>query len=117
MKAAWAIGGIIAIDLLIHLSHGAWIQLFANGSGALFGYLYLKAPTLLRHKDKFYHPTKIFDFRSGQPVLDDDQFMDAMLARISLYGENSLTPEREEADAIDLGTENTKNVIFFVLTP
>lgn len=37
--------------------------------------------------------SKIYDIRSGKPILDDEQFMDAMLARISVYGENSLSPE------------------------
>ena len=96
MKAAWAIGAIIAIDLLIHLSRGAWIPLLANGGGALFGYLYFKAPALKRHKERIYHPSKIYDIQSGRPILDDDQFMDAMLARISLYGEDSLTPEEKK---------------------
>jgi len=38
---------------------------------------------------------KVVDFKTGQPILDDDQFMDAMLARISLYGESVLTPDEK----------------------
>lgn len=94
-KAAWAIGGLLALDLLIHLSQGAWIGFLADGGGALFGYLFYKVPLLFHRKEKIYHHTKIYDIQSGLPKLDDDQFMDAMLARISLYGEDSLSPEEK----------------------
>ena len=96
LKATWAICGIIAIDLLIHLSQGAWIPLFANASGALFGFLFITIPVVMQRKAKLYHHSKIIDIQTGKPVLDDEQFMDAMLARISLYGEASLTPEEKK---------------------
>jgi hypothetical protein len=43
-----------------------------------------------------YRHSKIYDIRSGEPLLGDEQFMDAMLARISLYGEDSLAPEEKK---------------------
>lgn len=41
------------------------------------------------HETKSRH--KIFDIRTGQPVLDDDEFIDAMLNKISLHGEEALS--------------------------
>ena len=93
-----------------------WASFFADLAGILFGYLFCviaeKATTswrLLSPLEKNLHLAierlhtpkqastgpKIFDFHTGVPVLDDDQFMDAMLARISLYGEEILTPEEK----------------------
>ncbi len=43
-----------------------------------------------------YRHSKIYDIKSGEPLLDDDQFMDAMLDQISRYGEESLTPAEKK---------------------
>lgn len=37
------------------------------------------------------HESKIYDFHSGSPILDDDTFMDKALEKISKSGEQSLT--------------------------
>jgi hypothetical protein len=68
----------------------------ADSGGALFGYLFYRLPQLFTWKEKFHSTTKIYDFRSGLPKLNDEQFMDAMLARISRYGKDSLSPEETE---------------------
>jgi hypothetical protein len=46
-----------------------------------------------KKEDKTYKNAKIFDIHSGEPLLSDDEFMDSLLARISKYGEEVLTPE------------------------
>lgn len=52
---------------------------------------------LFRRKKQFFkkkkavQPTKIYDLRTGEPLMDDDQFVDAMLSKIAKLGEESLT--------------------------
>ena len=118
-KARWLILALIGSNLLIDLSNSDWVSFFSYAGSALFGYLFailayreqspfpflnplerllLRTLESLRHLGKkrvFYRPTKIYDIHSGDPVIDDDSFMDAMLARVSLHGEDSLTPEEK----------------------
>lgn len=47
-------------------------------------------------KPKIYRSSKIFDIHSGKPILDDEDFLDSMLTRISLYGETCLSPEEKK---------------------
>ncbi len=96
IKAGLLIGSFIGMDLLIHLSQNNWVPLAANAGGALFGWLYSKMPALFSRRNTFSKEAKIFDIHSGRPVQDDDKFMDAMLARISLHGEGSLTPQEKK---------------------
>ena len=118
-KAKWLLLGLIGANLLIDLSNSDWVSLASYSGSVLFGYLYtliafreqspflflrpfertlLRALEKLRHlgrKEKNSKQPKIYDIHSGAPQLSDDQFMDAMLARISLHGEDSLTPEEK----------------------
>lgn len=108
---------LIGINLLIDLSSANWIPLFAYVGSLIFGYFFtilscrIRSPfhflaplenTLLKTLEKVehlgkkaYRHTKIYDIQSGKPVLSDDQFMDAMLAKISLYGEEVLSLEEK----------------------
>lgn len=95
IKANMLILSFIGLDILIHFSQNNWVPMAANAGGALFGWLYAKLPVLSFHKSKSGKQPKIYDFRSGRPVLDDEKFMDDMLARISLHGEQSLTPDEK----------------------
>lgn len=95
VRAATLILTFIGLDLLIHFSQNNWVPLTANLGGACFGWIYGKLPALSFRRAKAAKQAKIYDFRSGKPVLDDDKFMDAMLARISLHGEDSLSPEEK----------------------
>lgn len=105
IKAAALVLGFITLDLLIHLSQNNWVPLTANAGGALFGWLYSKLPALTFGRAKSPKPAKIYDFHSGKPILDDEKFMDAMLARISLHGEESLSPdERRRMEQISRKT-------------
>ena len=117
-KAKWLILGIMGFDLLFLLSHGSFIYFFTYLSSALIAYLFslllwntfspfeflkktekniLNILNLFkrRKKSKKYHRSKVYDFKTGEPLLDDDEFMDAMLTRISLYGEDILTKKEK----------------------
>lgn len=88
---------LLCFDLLIHLSQEHWTPFLANSGGALFAYCYVKSLQFFQNRRSKSLPSpKIYDIHSGRPVLDDDQFMDAMLARISLHGEESLTPKEKK---------------------
>jgi hypothetical protein len=115
-KFPWVVGLLIGGSLLLDLLAGQWPAFFADLTGVLFGYGFSvigeKAVSSLRwlrpleegiHRaiEKSHRPKKpptdpkVIDFRTGKPILDDDQFMDAMLARISLYGEEILSPNEK----------------------
>lgn len=106
---------LIGFNLLVDLSSANWVPLFGYIGSLLFGYFFtviscktrspfsflaplerglLRLVEKLEHLGKTnYHHTKIYDIKSGAPVLNDEQFMDAMLAKISLQGEESLSAE------------------------
>ncbi|HSX26387.1 MAG TPA: rhomboid family intramembrane serine protease [Chlamydiales bacterium] len=120
-RARWLILGLIGANLLIDLGNRDWINLSSYVGATLFGYFFailvwreqspfpflrsfermlLRTLERLRHLGKKgpipYRHSKVYDIHSGNPVLEDDQFMDAMLARISLYGEDSLSAEEKK---------------------
>lgn len=115
-NATWLLLGMIGANLLLDLSNGQWILFCSYAGACLYSYLFsliawraeswipflqpferfvFRSIERLRHlfqKKKTFQHSKIYDFKSGEPVLNDEQFMDAMLARISLYGEETLSP-------------------------
>ncbi len=117
LKARHLILAFIGVNLLIDLSRSNWASLFAYLGAIVFGYFctliqtrqYSSFPSLLRFENGFFHlidlitcfgkkkamHAKIYDIKSGEPVWNDEQFMDAMLARISLYGEEALSPQEK----------------------
>ncbi len=109
-KAYWLIAALIGFSLFVDISASDWIHATALAVSCVYSYLFTlivwrqqspfpvlapferKILRLLERKNKEpYQHTKIFDIKSGEPVLDDDQFMDAMLDRISRHGAESLT--------------------------
>ena len=120
-KARTALFILLGATLLIDLSNAQWPKVGALLLSITFSYLFtllacrVRSPfsplhsferSLIRFWKKCsnwgqkkttpYKPSKVYDIRSGQPVLSDDQFMDAMLNRISLYGEDSLSPKEKK---------------------
>ncbi len=119
IKAKWLIVTILASTLLIDLSNGMFINFFVNFGAMIFGYLYgvivwkmkssfsslgpfeefLQKVTHgeFRHLRKTpvdrYAKTssRIYDFRTGERVIDDNTFIDACLSKISSEGKSSLT--------------------------
>lgn len=128
VKTRWLLAILLGAILLGSLSSGDIVSMTYYLTGPFFGYLYgllgfgLQSPyafthkfdqavldirsrfleKLTREKPAIVEPkTKIYDFKSGEPVLDDDAFVDAMLTKISQYGEKSLTSaERKRMDQI-----------------
>ena len=120
VKAAWLILGLLGANLILDLTSGDWTNFLSYLASALFGYLFtlivwrasgpflflrkfekMVFRVLSRVKEKkssppLYRHSKIYDIHSGEPLLNEDQFMDAMLDRISLYGEDSLSPEEKK---------------------
>lgn len=119
-KGKWIAAGLIAISLLIDLSHFAFVHMITTLAGVLLGYLYAVIAWEVhspfgwtrsidralsdfgyrwRHRSDakqnmvhtIYKKAKVFDFRTGEAILDDDEFMDAMLEKVSKFGEDSLT--------------------------
>jgi membrane associated rhomboid family serine protease len=130
LKAKWLAGLILALVIVIPLSHQDYVNVVFNLAGIFWGYCYavfaweFHSPlAVTNYLDLFLHKcgrafqlknfrawqftkkmdntTKIYDFKTGEPVLSDDDFVDAMLAKISRQGEQSLTyPERKRLNEI-----------------
>lgn len=119
MKVKWLFPAIFFAIVLINLSQLDWIHLVLYLTSIFFGYVYaivvwefsspfpftekfdhlfMKLKTFgLKNKNKI----KIFDIKTGEPLVNDEEFIDAMLAKISRYGENSLTrTEKRRMQAI-----------------
>lgn len=125
VKAKWLALGITGIAMLISVSSLQFINFFLYLCGALIGYAYaligwgvhspftaLYKPewALIRfsQKVKSFLPlrkssskkSKIVNIQTGEPD-DDEAFIDAMLEKISRYGEGSLTfSERKRMKSI-----------------
>lgn len=91
MRVSWLILGILGINLLIDLSVGDWIRVLGYGGAALFGYLYSFLFWRQRTHSPLYTRAKRFDFKTGKAILSDDEFLEAMLTKISMHGKKSLT--------------------------
>lgn len=115
-KAQWLILGLLGATLLIDITNGHWAAAVSLAVASIYSYLFTlivwRQPgpfPLLRRFEKTifqflekkkrherYNRSKIYDIKSGAPVLDDEQFMDAMLDRISRHGEQSLTSSEKK---------------------
>lgn len=113
MKAFWLVFALIFVSLGADVMTGNWVEAASLSASVLFGYLFAlivwkeQGPfTILRpferkilglfdKKPKNSYPSKIYDFQSGDPILNDEQFMDAMLEKISRTGADSLTAEEK----------------------
>ncbi len=130
IQAKWLTLIIIGILMLTTLSQLDGTSFIFDLSGAFFAYGYatlawgLRSPfsvthgldqrlnrwgsalinsgtTVLHSTQELGKKTKIFDFKTGEPLLKDEDFVDAMLAKISKYGEKSLTfSEKKRLDEI-----------------
>lgn len=117
IQAKWLLAGVLGALALLCLSQWDPISFIFYFSGALYGYLFavmvlkLQSPYTFMHRfdrianrfgnwitNKFSRKkqgaedsSKVVDFKTGAPKMDDDAFVDAMLTKIIKYGENSLT--------------------------
>jgi len=110
LRVKWLITGILACNFLIDLSHGNFLSCLMLGGGVGFSYLYcvikwrIHSPyrfmysfeewllnVTRREKKKVYADAKIYDFKTGDAILDDDSFVDACLKKISAEGKRALS--------------------------
>lgn len=111
LRPLWIFLLVVGLNLLFDLLSFSWTQLLSNAAAVFFGYIFCLTSERARSAIPFLYPTertilktlekakhhkerpssKIIDFKTGEQLLEEDQFMDAMLARISLHGEESLT--------------------------
>lgn len=136
IKAKWLWVALIGTFLLVSLSHLDWVSLSFYGTAILAGYLYavmawdLQGPFTWMHPfDSFFaavgrmvkkgtrkllkpsvRKDKIIDFKTGEPLLDDNLFVDAMLEKISRQGEASLSwKERQRLQEISKAKQKNRN--------
>ena len=123
MKAKWIVATLFGIITLMEFSEMDYVSLAALFGGTLYGYLYGVLVLGLQGPFEFSRPfenfvfeirdkvkslfasdsvhSKIYDFKTGKAVVSDDEFVDAMLAKIAKKGESSLTwSERRRLDKI-----------------
>lgn len=133
IMAKWLLAFLGGAILLSSLSQGDYSTFSLYLAGTVIAYLYgvihvrLPGPyewmqpidafvsktfeklAQLVHYTPKIKPTKIYDLRTGQPVLDDDQFIDAMLAKIAKHGEDSLSwSEKKRMDDISVKRKRGK---------
>lgn len=128
LKTKWLLAVVAVLALLVPLSQLDFVNFVYYFVGILVGYLYstigwqtktsfiflqnidnffINLGILLRSKTQRLFSSykkkenKIVDIKTGQTILDDDAFIDAMLAKISRHGEKSLSwQERERMQKI-----------------
>lgn len=127
VKAKWLLAAVIAIAILIPLSELDLVGFVYYFTGIVIGYFYstiaweTQSPFIMMEKvDDFFivlgrklrakiarllpfkkEKSKVVDIKTGKNTLDDDAFIDEMLAKISRHGEKSLSwQERERMQKI-----------------
>lgn len=128
IEARWLVAGVLAAIFLVNLSQGDFKDLWLYLLAALLGYLYavafwgLRSPFPKTHafddwlskaassrwpfKKDETQKSKIFDFRTGETIQSDEEFLDEMLVKISKHGESSLT--RKERARLERISQNRK---------
>ncbi len=120
VKIKWLTLGFLTLLILVNLAQFDWTNITAYLSSAIIAYIYgvafcsLQSPFQVTHRfdykltklgrrfsarweqkqkirDEIYPNAKIFDIKTGKAILDDDEFMDAMLAKVSQKGEKGLS--------------------------
>ncbi|MGE5196708.1 MAG: rhomboid family intramembrane serine protease [Anaerolineae bacterium] len=113
VKAKWLITFILGAGILLDLAAENWTSAIANSTASLFSYFYSLliwrslSPFLqlnrfenfllsLFYRKSFsretsYSKAKIYDFKTGKALQNDDEFLEEMLTKISLKGKKSLS--------------------------
>lgn len=124
IQTKWLLAGVLGAIVLSCISQLDFLSLIFYFVAVCWGYVF--SVVLLEQKSPFdfTHPldrtlnqfgnylrgesthsikpkSKIFDFKSGEPILSDEVFIDEMLTKISKYGERALTEtERQRMQKI-----------------
>lgn len=114
--ARWLVLGFLGIQVLLTLSNGDIVTPMVYLTGSFAGYAYgvlacdLSGPfpqlwALDRFLRRFQRKTeqlsnivekaKVYDIRTGEAIVDDDAFMDAMLEKIAKGGRESLNSKEK----------------------
>ncbi len=120
-QAKWIFLLFLGLPLLLAFSDWDFVTFFSYLSSSVFGYLYVlclyhvHSPLPFLHqmerrviaffhkrkekrmekKAHLFHEAKTYDIKTGNPIISDEEFMEAMLSKISLYGEGFLTKEEK----------------------
>jgi hypothetical protein len=129
----WIFAILVGVNLALDAISGLWIQFVADSSAALFAYLFCLISERVRSTISSFYPFEravlrsleqlqqnhrpkqktgqVIDFKTGEVILSDEQFMDAMLHKISKSGEEKLSPaEKARMQKISEGrTKGRKN--------
>lgn len=138
VKTKWLVTGLLGLEALLSLSSGNMTSFVAHISGGFAGYSYallawnLQSPFVFTHSldqkisslgqkfrarqqkereemQKVYKNVKVFDFKTGEAIISDEDFMDMMLSKISSFGESSLT-WKEKKRLRKISDEKKKNL-------
>ena len=117
MRAKWLVFGLIGVNLFLDFSNGNFFGFLITISSLIFGYLYailvweMLSPfprlhnfdkKLIHLKRKYFKLSrgksehtmeegKVYDFKTGRIILQDEEFIDLCLEKIARYGKKSLT--------------------------
>jgi len=100
IRIKWLILGILSFSFLSDLSQGHFLGCVQLTGGVLFGLLYgilrwKSGVQLFKRRVKreaaSYARAKVYDFKTGEAVLDDETFFSACLTKIATEGRKSLT--------------------------
>ena len=121
MRAKWLVFGLIGVNLFLDFSNGNFFEFIITLSSLLYGYLYAVLvwetlspfprfhsieQKLIYYKRKVIgqfqfdsltatyagsENAKVYDFKTGQAILDDETFMNACLKKISVHGIKGLS--------------------------
>ena len=111
VRIKWLITGLLAFNFLMDLSNGNFLSCTQLASSVAFSYVFcllkwkIRGPyaALARFDDwliRIFEPkkrspaytdAKIYDFKTGEAILTDDEFVDACLAKIAAKGKKSLS--------------------------
>lgn len=117
VRAKWLVFGLIGVNLFLDFSNGQFLSFIVTMGAMLYGYFYailaweILSPFQRLHgmekrliyfkrmiKNRFreavevrVEPSNVYDFRTGKAIVQDDEFVDACLDKISESGKKSLT--------------------------
>lgn len=117
MRAKWLVFGLIGVNLFLDFSNGNFFGFLITGSSLIFGYLYAVLvwetlgpfprfhrfdQKLINLKRKYFSSSrspnskemeegKIYDFKTGRIIMQDEEFMDVCLEKIARHGRKSLS--------------------------
>jgi len=117
VRAKWLVFGLIGVNLFLDFANGNLLSFLVTFAALIYGYLYsviawetlgpfarlhglekrliyLKRKMANRYRslvDIRVQPSKIYDFKTGRAIVQEDDFVDACLEKVFQKGKNSLT--------------------------